>query len=324
MSDFDASMPRPEDVGNRVGVVTVTFNTAKFLPPFMDSCAAQRGLDFSIYCIDNNSKDGTVTVLKQDTPDFLQLTFNADNAGVAAANNQGIRQALGDGCEWILLLNNDTTFEPTLFCGLVHAARSKGWLAVVPKIHFDVPANHLWFAGGHFVAAKGHTGTHVGIGEHDRGQHDAVATIDYAPTCCMLLHRSVFERVGLMDEAFFVYYDDTDFCWRLRQHGIALGYWPQEQLVHKVGGSTGGIDSPFTTFMAARNRLFFIKKHRGSTSAHMWSVVFMAYYVVRHLVKRWNPTGFMASVQGTRAYSTMQTMVPLLRGDSGKFPGGSG
>ena len=301
---------------DHVGVVTVTYNAASFLPGFMKSCAAQTHSSFTIYCHDNLSTDGTQAALAEFNDPFLQLTLNGSNLGYAAANNHAIRQALHDGCEWILLLNNDTTFHPTLFAGLIAAARQSKWSAVVPKVLFDQPTDHLWFAGGHFNRLKGHTGAHVGYGELDQGQHDSSCRIDFAPMCCMLIHRSVFDAVGLLDEAFFVYYEDTDYCWRMREHRIALGYWPHESLVHLVGGSTGGIDSPFTSFMAARNRLFFIKKHLGAASAMGWSVVFVPYYVVRHLLKRWNPASFAASIRGTFTYASMRSSIPPLHSQS--------
>jgi GT2 family glycosyltransferase len=215
------------------------------------------------------------------------VTLNPKNVGVAEGNNQGIVQALRDGCEWVILLNNDTTFEPGFLRLLIQACARNDWRVVVPKIHFDTPAGHLWYAGGGFNPRRGHTGFHAGLGERDHGQFNSETTVDYSPTCAMLIHRSVFHEVGVMDETYFVYFDDTDFCWRLRKAGVPIGYTATTCLVHKVGGSTGGTTSPFTAKITARNRLYFLHKHFGAATAFSWTPVFLLYYLVRYGL-RWN------------------------------------
>lgn len=295
-----------------IGVVTVTYNSERYLPAFFASCWSQTVDRHRVYCIDNASTDGTVAALAKQTDPRLQVTLNSTNVGVAEGNNQGIVQALLDGCEWVLLLNNDTTFPPTLLRQLVEACETQRWQAVVPKMHFDAPAGAIWYGGGSFNPRRGHTGFHIGRGEPDRGQFDTPKRMDYAPTCCMLLHRSVFEKVGLMDETYFVYYDDTDYCWRMRQHGQALGYWPAATLVHKVGGSTGGVSSPFTVRITARNRLYFLRKHFGFWSPWLWLLVFLPYYAGRYLISSWHPAAFKASLSGSLAFGKMVPRVPSL------------
>jgi GT2 family glycosyltransferase len=120
----------------------------------------------------------------------------------------------------------------------------------------------------------------------------------------MLVHQSVFNDIGLMDEIYFVYFDDTDFCWRLKQAGIIIGYTPAISLVHKVGGSTGGTQSPFTARMTSRNRLYYLKKHFGMLSATLWMPVFLLYYLGQFMVKR-NFACLKASFKGTFEYPQM-------------------
>ncbi len=302
-------MPMPLPL---IGVVTVTYNSERFLPEFFASCWSQTLTNYHVYCIDNASADDSAAALGQQTDGRLKVTLNRDNVGVAAGNNQGIVQALRDGCDWVLLLNNDTIFPATLFQELVEACQSQHWKAVVPKIHFDSPRGAIWYGGGSFNPWRGHSGYHIGAGEPDCGQFDAACRMDYAPTCCMLLNCSVFEAVGLMDETYFVYYDDTDFCWRMRQQGQELGYWPTATLVHKVGGSTGGIGSPFTVRITARNRLYFLRKHFGFWSPWLWLLAFLPYYAARYLLRSWQPGAFKASLDGSLAFSKMVSRVPTL------------
>jgi GT2 family glycosyltransferase len=298
-----------------LGVVTVTYNSAPFLDEFVASCSRQLMQDFRVYCVDNKSSDNTADYLSNIRDERWVISLNSDNRGVAAANNQGIVRALRDNCEWILLLNNDTSFDENFFETLISACRSEAWLAAVPKIHFDTPRDHIWYGGGGFDRLKGFTGYHVGMGELDVGQCDTSMVVEYAPTCAMLVHRTVFETVGLMDEAYFVYFDDTDFCWRLRRAGIALGYVPRTKLIHKVGGSTGGDRKPFTVGYTSRNRLYYLKKHFGSLAAIAWRPFFLIFYVYRYFTGWWTYPCLTASFKGSFAYRKMRTRVPNLEED---------
>jgi GT2 family glycosyltransferase len=234
-------------MNTRIGIVTVTYNSALLLDDFLRSMDAQDHADWHCWIIDNDSRDGTVSNLQARGLDPSRYTVvdNRKNVGVAAGNNQGILLALEQGCDWVLLINNDTVFPRGLLSHLLATAQSRQWHAIVPKIHFNIPAGAIWYGGGGFDPRKGYTGFHAGIGQPDTGQLDQVQTVDYSPTCCMLIDRTAFEAVGLMDESYFAYFDDTDFCWRLKQQDIALGYAPEQVLIHKVGGSTGGTASPF-------------------------------------------------------------------------------
>ena len=300
---------------SRLGVVTVTYNSASFIREFVASCDRQSMRDFRIYCIDNKSSDDTADYLSTIEDERWLISANSDNRGVAAANNQGIVRAIRDNCEWILLLNNDTSFGAGFFETLISACRDKEWSAAVPKIYFDTPSAHIWYGGGGFNKLKGFTGYHVGMGDLDVGQCDKPKVVEYAPTCAMLLHRSVFQSVGLMDEAYFVYFDDTDFCWRLRCAGICLGYVPSATLIHKVGGSTGGDRKPFTVGYTSRNRLYYLKKNFGSLSAIAWRPFFLTFYLYRYLTRWWDYPCLTAGVRGSFAYRKMRTRVPNLGDD---------
>lgn len=295
-----------------IGVVTVTYNSAPFLRDFLRSCAQQTLKNYRVYCVDNNSTDDTLNILAGIQDERWRVTRNAGNVGVAAGNNQGITQALADGCEWILLLNNDTSFAEGFFQSLMATCVTQGWLTGVPKIYFDTPAGHIWYGGGGFDRWKGYAGYHRSIGTVDTGQCDVPGKIEYAPTCAMLVHGSVFHKVGLMDETYFVYFDDTDFCWRLWRAGVALGYCPGSTLIHKVGGSTGGGKSVFSAFHISRNRMYFLRKHFGSMVAWAWAPGFLAVYLIRYITKWWDYSCLLASVKGTFSSGSMRPKVPKI------------
>jgi GT2 family glycosyltransferase len=115
-------------------------------------------------------------------------------------------------------------------------------------------------AGGTMLESRGY-GVHIGDGIEDEGQYNKIAYFTYAPTCFMLIHKSVFGKIGLMDEKYFVYYDDTDFVYRALKKGFRIIYLPEFIIQHRVAYSTGGSESLFSVYYCNRNRIYFILKN---------------------------------------------------------------
>jgi len=248
--------------GPSIGIVTVLYGSDDVVEGFFDSLALQTDVDFKVYVIDNSPTPATLERCRSLAARHgvaAEFVFNDANLGVAKGNNQGIERALRDGCRSILLANNDTEFARGTLRTLLDALQS-GEMAVTPKMLYWGPQRLIWFAGGRIDLYTMRT-PHIGMLEVDRGQFDLPGHTGYAPTCFMLLDAAVFARVGMMDERYFVYYDDTDFAWRLAQAGLRIRYEPQAMVQHKVSTSTGGADSPFTLYYTNRNRIFFIRKN---------------------------------------------------------------
>ncbi len=248
-------------MAERVGIVTVTYNSASVIDGFMASTLAQSFRDFTLYVIDNASKDDTLQRLEAYRDPRVVVIKNSANLGVAAANNQGIRESRKAGCSHVLLINNDVEYGADLIRKLLDGLGTQRCQITVPKMMYFDPKDRIWFAGGHFVRWKLFANVHEGENEVDRGQFDQVRCIEYAPTCCMLVEARVFEQIGLMDEQYFVYYDDTDFCLRAMRAGIAMFLLPDQVLFHKVSSLTGGKESDFAIKYGVRNRLYYVRKH---------------------------------------------------------------
>lgn len=243
-----------------VGVVTVTFNSGSVIDEFLVSMLRQTYSDFILYVIDNASSDDTLKRLSKCKDPRIMLIPNQTNVGVAEGNNVGIRAALGDGCGSILLINNDTVFEADLLQELVEGLQKHRCEMIVPKILFFDKPDTIWCAGGYFSALRGTSG-HFGFeARADDPRFDQPRAINYSPTCCMLIKHEVFDRIGLMDENYFVYHDDTDFCLRAWRGGVRLFYLPSAQILHKIGSLTG-LNSNFTIRFASRNHVYLILKH---------------------------------------------------------------
>jgi GT2 family glycosyltransferase len=248
--------------------------------------------DFLLFAIDNASSDNTLALLYGCSDERLRVVRNPDNRGVAAANNQGILAALETGCAAVLLINNDTEFDSTLFLLLKEGLSKYGAGMICPKMmYFDEP-NRIWAAGGNFQPWLGYRTVHLGADEIDARQHDGARLVAYAPTCCVLIRSDVFEEVGLMDERYFVYVDDVDFMYRAMKKKIKLVYTSEATLLHKVGRLTGGEDSPFSHRYCTRNRVYFMLRHFGLISSLPALISYQLYFVASLLLRKFSFNSF--------------------------------
>lgn len=250
------------EIHDMIGIVTVLYNSRDVVDGFFASLALQHGIAFKVYIIDNSADSITLEYCRQLANSYgidAEFVYNGANLGVAAGNNQGIVRALRDRCQYILLSNNDIEFGPGTLETLLREIHV-GEAVVTPKILYPGSERLIWFAGGRVNSWVMRT-PHLGMLKKDRGQYDQVKYADYAPTCFLLLKATLVREIGLMDEKYFVYYDDTDFVWRLRQYGVRIRVVPSVEVVHKVSTSTGGARSPFTVYYSNRNRIYFVRKH---------------------------------------------------------------
>lgn len=253
-------------VSRRIGVVTVTFQSANVISGFLDFILSQTHSDFELFVIDNASTDSTVELVARVGDRRVRLIENTTNCGIAAANNHGIDKARECGCELVLLINNDTVFGPDLLAGLATAIEDYRCDAVVPKILCFDPPGRIWFAGGAFEPRRAWANVHRGAGKPDTGEYDTPQRVDFAPMCCMLARIELFDAVGNLDDRYFVYFEDTDFCFRAMKHSAKIWYVPAAVIRHKVSSLTGGDKSTFGVHFMVRNRVLFIRKNLSGLS----------------------------------------------------------
>ncbi len=269
----------------KIGVVTVTYNSEPVLQEFFDSLVHQRHPKFVLYVVDNASKDKTLEMTRQRTELPIVVIANQKNLGVAEGNNQGIRAALADGCECVLLLNNDTVFPADLFQHLYVGLARHNCDMTTGKMYYHDKPDVIWCAGGSFHPWRGYLTSHDGEDQIDAGQFDQPRQVAYTPTCCLLVRAAVFEKIGLMDSRYFVYYDDVDFLYRCMKSGLSVWYVPEVKLWHKVSSLTGS-SSDFVVRYCTRNRMYFLRKNLPYWLALFWYLLSQARSAFGYLIGR--------------------------------------
>jgi GT2 family glycosyltransferase len=247
---------------DKIGVVTVLFNSYSVLPGFFKSLAESENVDIDLIVVSNDQDAQSVELTRRlgaESGIPTTVIENAENIGVAEANNQGLRLCMERQHPYVLISNNDIEFGPQVISG-VRDALKKEYDAIAPLItYFDNPGL-VWYGGGainEVLARTEHHGHLQNIKETDR----KLRPTGYAPTCFLMIRRCVLDQIGLMDPVYFVYYDDSDFILRMRRAGFRLGYSPRHLVLHKVSNSTGGSESEFTIYYTNRNRILFIRKN---------------------------------------------------------------
>ena len=268
-----------------LAAVTVTYNSAAVLDDFLASTFAQTG-DWSLIIVDNASTDATRERLARIRDDRVRIILNTDNVGFAAATNQGIRLAIASGADPILLLNNDTVFEPEIFRRLAARLVEQGVNAMSPVIVFDDVPRKIWYAGGHMDWSRGVKNIH----DHSEQDFSVVASADFetefCPACFMIFTAATFRTIGLLDEDFFVYWEDAEFCERMKAEGLKIVVTPSLTVRHKASSLTGGTSSPFFIYHYYRNRVVFLRKSAGATFRVYGIVMMSAAVLARALLGR--------------------------------------
>lgn len=249
------------DAKKKIGIVTVLYNSANVLKEFFESLERSTYRNFILYAIENSSPDSSLALVKDLAAKAsfqTKVIESGANVGVAKGNNIGIERALQDGCDLILLANNDIEFSPDAIQQLLDAMEQESCELAVPKI-FNFFTGKLWFAGGGYGLIF--PTKHYGAGQPDAPQFNVRRACDYAPTCFMMIKREVFEKSGLMDEKYFAYFDDTDFVRRaVMRDKFKLIYEPKSVVQHKVSNSSGGKFSVWSLHMNLRNGAYFMNK----------------------------------------------------------------
>jgi hypothetical protein len=226
----------------------------------LDSLSRSTYQHFSVLVLDNHSVDGSVEAIQARYPD-TQIVPIEENRGYAGNNNVGIKIALERGADWVFVLNEDTILDSECLARLVEAGEQDAQIGIVgPMVyHYDEPG-YIQSAGG--ILGPYWQSIHLSKDEVDTGQWSTVHPVEWISGCAILVRRPVIEQVGMIDERFFYYWEETEWCLRTGKAGWKILHVPQAKLWHK-GVQRNYTPKPSLLYYSTRNRLLMISNHHA-------------------------------------------------------------
>jgi GT2 family glycosyltransferase len=247
-----------------VAIILVNWNGYGYTKACLDSLEKVTEPAFQVILVDNGSQNSEGEQLKAKFP-HIHLIANKDNLGFAGGNNVGIRYALEQGFEQVLLLNNDTTVAPSFLKELQTCLDQPGQGVTQPLILFAHDPQTLWSAGGKWNSLFGRA---ITLGDRAPFERYRVGTktLDWATGCCMLVSRAALLEAGLLNEAYFAYFEDVEWSLRIRKAGFTIGLAENAIIYHEAGAASKkqhaeGTLSPRVFYFLVRNQLFLLRQH---------------------------------------------------------------
>lgn len=266
----------------RVSIITINFNQPLLTELFLDSVATLNTYPaIEIIVVDNGSLENPIKSWQSLYPE-VRFIRSEKNLGFAGGNNLGIRHAKG---EYFFLVNNDTEFTAGLIENLVSVLDSRPKVGVIsPKIlYFDQP-NIIQYAG--YSAMNMNTGRNrcVGQMEQDLGQYDdSTGPTGYVHGAAMMIRKEAINKAGLMPELFFLYYEEMDWCEKIRKAGFEIWFEPKAKIYHKESMSVGK-KSLLKEYFMCRNRILFIRRNAPWFSRIIFYFHFLLLVSPRNLI----------------------------------------
>lgn len=244
-----------------VAVILINYNGIDDTRECVDSLLkSSTSVNLEIVIVDNCSDNNEADYLRKLYPEAYVIQ-SKENLGFAGGNNFGICFALKHDIDYILILNNDTVVAGDMIENLIDA--DNGHSVCIPKMYYYDFPKRIWYGGGTINRITGET-KHLRFNYIDNSPEDkAVSKCTFATFACVLISKNIIKEVGLLDEEYFMYCEDTDFSLRLLENSVDILYVPMAQLWHKVSKSSGGEGSPFSEYYMARNSFLYLKKHKS-------------------------------------------------------------
>ena len=297
-----------------LSIVLVNWNACEMTSAALESIGAHtRDISYEIFVIDNGStRDGSVEQLPRRFP---AITFipNSSNMGFSIANNQGIARARG---RYVLLLNNDTVQTENALGAAVGYMDAHAEVGALGILHRNADADRSEQASAFaFPRPWREVATLIGVRwATDYGAPftaDIERDVDWVCGSFLLMRRACLEQIGRLDERFFIYDEDIDWCRRARTAGWKIRFWPGASMVH-VGASA----RPFMkdkTFVHFRSHLSYIRKHHSSFPATLYYLVMVGRLTLATSWQAMRWLGGAASLAEVRERSSRQMQFALLR-----------
>ena len=264
----------------KVSIITVNYNG------YDDTCALIETIPLNdksleVIVVDNASRINEAEKISAKYP-LVKTIRSEQNLGFAGGNNLGIKEASGD---YLFFINNDTYLKDFNISALIDRLNSSDEIGMVcPKIRFAWGNNPIQFAGYTPLSRITLRNKAIGYNELDNGQYNEAHPTPYAHGAAMMAKREAIEKVGVMPECYFLYYEELDWSMMFRRAGFQIWYEPACTVFHKESRSTG-INSPLKAYYITRNRLLFISRNEKSNIRFASYIYIIAVVALRDIIK---------------------------------------
>ena len=262
-----------------ISIITINYNG------LTDTCALIETIPFKdnleVIVVDNASQNQEAETISKKYPQ-VKVIKSDENLGFAGGNNLGIKAAQGN---YLFFINNDTIFKEFNVQSLINRLESSPDIAIVcPKIRFAWGNNPIQFTGYTPLSTITVRNQVIGFGEEDQGQYETPHPTPYAHGAAMLIKREAIDKVGLMPECFFLYYEELDWSMMFTRAGYQIWYDPACTVYHKESQTTGQ-NSPLRTYYIVRNRLLLVKRNWSSITKYLAYAYLLGVVGLRDILK---------------------------------------
>lgn len=262
-----------------LSIITINYNGLN------DTCALIETIPFNdkmeVIVVDNASTNDEATLIQERFP-YITVVRSNQNLGFAGGNNLGIKAAHG---KYLFFINNDTIFKDFLVQALIERLDTTDSIGIVcPKIRFAWGDNPIQYAGYTPLSRMTVRNHAIGFGEEDKGQYETAHPTPYAHGAAMLVKREAIEKVGLMPECYFLYYEELDWSMMFTRAGYQIWYDPACTIYHKESQATGQ-NSPLRTYYITRNRFLLVKRNWEKSAQYLSYVYLLCVVALRDICK---------------------------------------
>jgi GT2 family glycosyltransferase len=260
---------------NDIWVVTVNWNQPKLTYECIHSLRENNFREFSLVIVDNGSTDNSLEYLNMIAE--KELIATSENLGFAGGFNIGLKYAMSKGADYIFMVNNDAISQPKMLDNLIDTAEQLEAGIAAPAIYYLDSPDQIWSTGGKIIALLS-----APIDGHSRKIPLPKEPVrrDFLTGCALLIHNSVFEKIGFFDEGFFLYYEDLDFFMRAKKAGISVWLVPDAKLLHHVSASIVENKSEIFYYWMGYSSWRYFSKH-----LKLWQWFFVIPWRLTHLFK---------------------------------------
>ena len=238
-----------------IWVVIVNYHSQHLVIKCIDSLKEYSSNNLNFVVVDNSEQPDTSELVNfhQD----VVIERPVANGGFAAGCNLGMKCALARDADYVLLINPDTYVTEDIITPLINTLSESDDVGIAsPTIYFSEPKDKIWMAG---ASCNWWTGGPKHIYSSALMEHNGAVDVPFVSGCAMMIKKAVLESTGLMDERYFLYFEDADYCEKVKANGWRIVFLPNATLYHAVS-STTGFQSKNYVYYFSRNRLWFLKR----------------------------------------------------------------